>query len=363
MSNKNRKKLSPRIFFILVMSALFLLLLLCTKQLLYPEPSGRILLRRQSSESPYGFELLVMDGDGNNVQWVGNFTGSSAWSPDGRRVAAGCPPVEGNVTELCILDMETLPDIKHMYPTVYFQASPDMVQKIPLPVECLGFQYDATSHYSGIISLSWSPDQDRILLVCGEIKRDLSNEVCILSMDGTTSCWDDAATDKITRAVWSPREDVILVAVTGPTVYDSKIYIFNSEGTNLAFLVDGWSPEWSPDGKQLAYIKCQTRADNGGCENIGIANIDKNGGDSRWLFLPGVTVDTMEPIFLNSCWESSGTCRLSWSPDGRYITFVASQGDFYAYELYRLDIKTSEILTLLDSKIFGSLLAEPDWGP
>ena len=35
--------------------------------------------------------------------------------------------------------------------------------------------------------------------------------------------------------------------------FDSGIYVMNADGSNLARLTDGTSPDWSPDGKKIAY--------------------------------------------------------------------------------------------------------------
>ena len=326
-----------------------------------PSPSseqagGRILIVFHRSGTVFDSELMMMDSNGDNLRWVGGFSGSPAWSPDGKLVAVGCPQ-DGQAPVLCILDISTLPD-RRDFPIGNQVSSPLIVNRIQLPDQCKDIERQQSFPQSGILSTSWSHDATRIAVVCGNEVQGFPKLVCILSLDGNKACWDDSAGADIYRAIWSPAED--LLAVSGPGDPTSKIYLVNPDGTNPTYLADGWSPEWSPDGQQLAFIAAErVEADK---YRIGIAAIGIDGTHQHWLFRPDASEGSDGVIFFD-CAGIGGTCRLTWSPDGRYIAFVSSDVDIYSYHLYRLDTRTGKITILLDRMIFDWLIAEPDWGP
>jgi Tol biopolymer transport system component len=234
--------------------------------------------------------------------------------------------------------------------------------RIELPKQCQKIEYKQPDNYHwGILSLSWSPDEKKLVVVCGDEALDGQRDVCVVPIAGNASCWDKSISKNVYRAVWSPSEDVIVIGDRGDD--SSKIYLLNPNGTDAVYLTDGWSPEWSPDGKQIAYIRWDVMQTEITPHQIGIATVDSNGKNMRWLYLSEPSSDFTGVIFLNFCDVLSGTCRLTWSPDGRYIAFVASTIEAYAYRLFRLEVKTGEISILLDPAIYGHLMSEPDWGP
>ncbi len=81
--------------------------------------------------------------------------------------------------------------------------------------------------------------------------------------------------------------------------YESDIWIVNADGSRNRFLVKGSSPQWSPDGKRLAYI----------------APGQPTGAQIfvRWM-------DTGEETQLTRLERGPG--NLQWSPDGKRIAFT-----------------------------------------
>ena len=80
--------------------------------------------------------------------------------------------------------------------------------------------------------------------------------------------------------------------------YDSDIWIVNSDGSRNRYLVKGSSPQWSPDGKRLAYV----------------APGEPSGAQIwvKWM-------DTGEATQLTRL--ERGPSGIRWSPDGKRIAF------------------------------------------
>ena len=82
----------------------------------------------------------------------------------------------------------------------------------------------------------------------------------------------------------------------------------------------------------------------------------KNGNDFRWLHQDSVELFLDVP----SCADD---CPISWSPDGRFLVFIASGGPGFYQCMLRIDILTGDIQVMLDHYLFGDWVIMPDWGP
>lgn len=304
--------------------------------------SGNIVLREKKSGSTTQSSILVIDADGNRIRTVGYFEGSPTWSPDGRFIAVGCEK------DICILDFSTMPDMRN---NLGMRSSrPEFAYRIPAPKGCEEkVNYGGGGGYFGILSISWSPSGKKMAVVCGSEDPKEIRSVCILSLEGMMDCWNESISKDIFRVAWSP-VDEDLIATGGPDTVEntSEIRLVDSKGQNPVVLTQGLSPEWSPDGRQIAYIKMES-------DHLGIAIINVDGTGFHWIgrSTQGWGYD---------CRGFTGTCRLSWSPNGRYIIFTSPPSMGIGLELYRMDLQTGDAIRLLDNMIF-QYPAEPDWGP
>jgi TolB protein len=152
---------------------------------------------------------------------------------------------------------------------------------------------------------------------------------------------------------WSPHGDKILFA---HGVKDSEdlsvnhdIYVMNTDGRNVVNLtqtpdIDEYGPRWSPDEKQIAFIRGK---------DIWVMNAD---GSQKRNLISGP----------ENGWDPS------WSPDGKKIAFVTTrtsrsqgalcQGGCIGYsELYVMNVDGSNPVNLTNNP--NSWVGKPDWGP
>ena len=335
-----------------------------------PPSSGKIVFQWVKGYSSSGLtrDLILMDGNGQNIHYIGAFTGSPAFSPAGNRIAIGCPAEQlpdqdfaAIGTEICILDIEMSLDDVLEFPEETDDPPYEIAARLSLPEQCWG-QYAGRWHSSfnkGVVSISWSPQADRLAVVCGDLN---TSKVCILSMSGETRCWDQTAAENVYRAVWSPVDENTLLTSGGQTL-SSDIFLVNPDGSNKRFLTAGWSPEWSPDGNKIAYIEKKPETDeNSPLYNIAVINSDGSGHE--WLYQPDPAVQEMLIYFdYNRYLDYINAANvLAWSPDAKYL--VLSGVQFHkGMRLYRLDIETGEIVILVNASVFENWVSEPDWGP
>jgi WD40 repeat protein len=285
-------------------------------------PQGRIIYRRISADFDE-YEYFIMDGDGNQLQYLGTYLGTPTWSPDGKFIALSC---KNDVNKICIIDATTIPNLRKKS-TGFRPTKPKNYKELELPKECEGL----VSPEYGLESISWSPDGERLAIVCG--KKDLERpwtesprKVCILPFEeGEAYCWEDF--DKpVNYAIWSPVEDLLVVSTKGSLL--AEIYLVGPEGIDPVFLTNGWTAAWSPDGKQIVFAQWQNEFfwlvkgtphyDETVNQYTGIAVINKDGSEFRWLFRN--PEDDWALVRL-SCHPIG--CRLSWSPGGRFVVFLA----------------------------------------
>jgi Tol biopolymer transport system component len=136
---------------------------------------------------------------------------------------------------------------------------------------------------------------------------------------------------------------------------DGAIYSMNPDGTgvsqitfpDVANLQADFSPAWSPDGKQIAFVRMDVAVDGAG--EIYIMNADGS-GLTRLTASPG---NDLSP---------------TWSKDGKRIAFVSSRGDAspstagsQAWDIYVMDATPGGTVVRVTDR-FGADF-DPSWSP
>lgn len=139
------------------------------------------------------------------------------------------------------------------------------------------------------------------------------------------------------RAAWSP--DYSRIAFTyypsWPDYTHPSVYIVNSDGSNLTPLVtrsDTWGPDWSPNGRQIAY---HWTSPDSGSEDIFILDVE-NGKETR------LTDNHARDLFL------------AWSPDNNQVFFYSDRGNGQRLEVYVIDADGGEERKVTDTGLAKS---------
>jgi Tol biopolymer transport system component len=103
----------------------------------------------------------------------------------------------------------------------------------------------------------WSPDGSR-LTFCTEgdsaSKKDRwSGQIAVINADGSGRKVLTAVDGGACFPDWSP--DGKQIAFTGFGGKEAEIYVMDADGENVAAITAGYAPRWSPDGKVLLFLR------------------------------------------------------------------------------------------------------------
>jgi Tol biopolymer transport system component len=127
---------------------------------------------------------------------------------------------------------------------------------------------------------------------------------------------------------------------------DQEIYIMNADGSDQRRLTNdpstnGW-PNWSPDGKQMAF-----QSNRSGALNIYLMDV-----------LGGSQVDDSKVYQLTNSPPGRGSWEPAWSPDGKRIVYSAQQTS--GSDIFLMDPDGTGRQRLTDNKAIDGT---PAWSP
>lgn len=308
-----------------------------------PTDKGQILYLRQNKQ----LDLYVMNGEACFQRLLmKDVSYPFVWSSDGKMIAGVCD--DGD--KICILDARATLDSCNTLGTEQ-ACSPVIVQIIDVAEICS--EDDASF---GIYSISWSPDKTRIAIAYGRYgaSEDNSDKVSVLSLNDPGKCHAIMTDNSELWVDWSPIDDRLVVSKR------NEIFLVNPDGSHLVRLTSGMFPEWSPDGKKIAFAYLMY-FDNEGDIASGILEINVDGTEKELLYVPQGP-DNPDSLRYVKLGDVGYKKLLTWSPDGRYIAFGATYNNIYDSQIMRLDLQTGEIVLLSERMDPQYYYYAPDWG-
>ncbi len=181
-------------------------------------------------------------------------------------------------------------------------------------------------HNNGI-GFSWSPDNGKFIYAH-------YNELYTINENGSdlTLIATAPAGRHFKECEFSPIGDKIAVVTIGEEVYDSEIYIMNSNGTGAYEFVENFpgivaGPSWSIDGTRLLFTR----------DVSGINDPTGRQYDAR-VFLKGISDSVTVEISVNKPAGTNDT-NPRFSPDGAYVIFENAINDgFNPKDIWIMDV-------------------------
>jgi Tol biopolymer transport system component len=243
-----------------------------------------------------------------------------AWTPDGKRIVYSSQ--RNGIRQICVVRMDGSPSIQ--------LTGNDSNSNV------LDVSLDGTK-------ILYSTDRDESDLWA--VKVDGGKETQLTSESGL-ELWPDGSPDGKTVAFQANR------SLTGSTLFNSLVMAkhLGGDAADIQLAPDGFDPLWSPDGKQLAYLRFVNRTHN-------LWIVHSSGGDARQVTTGGVSFGGFSQLPYNRM----QTQDFQWSPDSSRLIYC-SQASGVA-NVWQVAVDGSAPVQLSSNADQGGVCFNPGWSP
>jgi dipeptidyl aminopeptidase/acylaminoacyl peptidase len=151
--------------------------------------------------------------------------------------------------------------------------------------------------------IAWSADGNWLAYLTSNTDDPNLGSLIVAHADGSDRHRIASLPGAATAFQWAPTSDTLAIDVPGAKPFEGGIYIA-SPASRPTKLVDGGSPEWSPDGEAIAYVAEHETTDANG-RGADLRLISRDGGRSR----------------LVQSVEGGGIKLAGWWPNGKGLLY------------------------------------------
>ena len=272
------------------------------------------------------------------------------------------------------------PDGKQIF-AVYSRAGSAFIYKIPLDTGRAARFTSARNVVEGLPA--FSQDGGRMVYTESPAERGANSRIVIANSDGSDP-HPLASSERAACPLLSPDNKTVIFARYGyfgnydgfaqPHAHEWDFYASDLDGTSVRQLTNEniysvSRPSLSPDGKSLAFIGPEL--DSTQQDEIRLRYKNELGLHMSELLAEAITIYSLEQppkprrVFKPRVKDEprSGPTFVDpvFLPDGENILFLAASGDSFDYDVYRLNLRTQEIVKLTNRNAYAySLRVTPD---
>ena len=247
-----------------------------------------------------------------------------------------------------------------------------------------GFQSSDLLKLRSVGALQFSPDGSRLAYTVtrNDGPRRPFSQLWIMTLADSKSICLSAGNDSSNDPEWSPdgkwiaysgklddKSGLIIARADG----SGKRFLTAMEGTNSPLPTTGRTVAWSPDGRQIAYVSAQPGPETADATGDPIVitrylykptasegNTRFNDNKRLHLFVLDVATGRSRQLTNGTHYEHS----IDWSPDGKEIAFISNrepnEDQFFNYDLLALNVASAQMRQLTMTE---SAEYRPHWSP